>query len=139
MNRDQSMSLQAKGFFGSLFDFSFKSLIAAKVIRVLYVLWMLVLALSTIGFVIAAFEINAGFGAVALLFLGPLYFFFWLIVGRVLLELIMAIFAIQQNTDRISPVAWPPSVQAHSEIPAPAQNGGAESVNAVRQDASPAN
>jgi Domain of unknown function (DUF4282) len=139
MNYDQATNPQPKGFFASLFDFSFKSLIAAKVIRVLYVLWMVGLALSTIGFVIAAFEANAGLGAVTLLFLGPLYFFFWLIVARVLLELFMAIFAIQRNTDRIAPVGWPSPAQTRSEVAGPSGNGSAESVNTGWHDVAPAN
>lgn len=100
---------QTKGFLASLFDFSFKSLIASRVIRVLYVLWMALLALAAVGLIIAAFEINAAFGAVALLILCPLYFLFNLIIVRVLLELFMAIFAIQENTNRISPMGWPAS------------------------------
>ncbi len=130
---------QTKGFLASLFDFSFKSLIASRVIRVLYVLWMALLALAAVGLIIAAFEINAAFGAVALLILCPLYFLFNLIIVRVLLELFMAIFAIQENTNRISPMGWPPRLRAPSEVPDGLFNSIAENLSAAQPDIAPAN
>jgi Domain of unknown function (DUF4282) len=137
MTQDQTTNHQTKGFLGSLFDFSFKSIIASRVIRVLYVLWMVLLALLTIGVIIAAFEINAAFGAVELLIFGPLSFLFSLIVARVLLELVMAIFAIQENTNRIPPIGSP--LQARFEVPDASSNGIAENVSVGHQDVAPAN
>jgi Domain of unknown function (DUF4282) len=139
MNQDQTTNLQTKGFLGSLFDFSFKSVIASRVIRVMYVLWMVLLALLTIGVIIAAFEINAAFGAVELLIFGPLSFLFSLIVARVLLELVMAIFAIQENTNRIPPIGWPSPLQARFEVPDASCNSVAENVSVGHQDVAPAN
>ena len=48
MTQDHTTTLRTRGFLGSLFDFSFKNLIASKVIRVLYVLWMALLALGAV-------------------------------------------------------------------------------------------
>jgi Domain of unknown function (DUF4282) len=139
MTQDQTTKHQTKGFLASLFDFSFKSLIASRVIRVLYVLWMALLALGTIGLIITAFEINAAFGAVELLIVGPLCFLFNLIFARVLLELIMAIFAIQENTSRISPIGWSSPLQPRSEILNGSFNSMADNVNVGQQDVAPAN
>ena len=139
MTQDHTTNPQTKGFLRSLFDFSFKSLIASRVIRVLYVLWMMLLALAAIGFIITGFEINAALGAVTLLILGPLYFLFNLIFARVLLELVMAIFAIQENTNRISPIGWPSPPQARSEVPDASFNSIAENVSVGQRDVAPAN
>ncbi len=139
MTEDHTTNPQTKGFLRSLFDFSFKSLIASRVIRVLYVLWMLLLALGTIGLIIAGFEINAALGAVTLLILGPLSFLFNLIFVRVLLELVMAIFAIQDNTSRISAIGWPSPLQARSEVADASFNGIAENVRVGQRDVAPAN
>jgi hypothetical protein len=97
-----------KGFFGSLFDISFKNIITPKIIKVLYVLAMIVIGLITVVYIAVAFNANAGLGVVTLLILGPLYFFFSLIWTRVALEFIMAVFAIQENTGRIPPSGWAP-------------------------------
>jgi hypothetical protein len=138
MTQDHTTTLQTKGFLGSLFDFSFKNIIASKVIRVLYVLWMALLALGAVVLIIVAFELNPAFGAVALLILGPFYFLFNLIFARVFLELVMAIFAIQENTNRISPIGWPPPLQAQSELPHAPFDGIADNVSAGQLDVAPA-
>ena len=44
-----------KGFFGSLFDVSFSSLVTTKVIKVLYILSMILIGLMALIFVGAAF------------------------------------------------------------------------------------
>ncbi|MGA3220445.1 MAG: DUF4282 domain-containing protein [Acidimicrobiales bacterium] len=109
MSLGQAPNMQ-KGFFGSLFDISFKSIITPRIIKVLYVLAMIFIALITIVYIVVAFNANAALGAVTLLILGPLYFFFSLIWTRVALEFIMAVFAIQENTGRIPPSGWGPPV-----------------------------
>ncbi|HTT89361.1 MAG TPA: DUF4282 domain-containing protein [Acidimicrobiales bacterium] len=139
MTQSQTTNLQTKGFLGSLFDFSFKSLIGSRVIRVLYVLWMALLALGAIVLIIGAFEVNPAFGAVALLILGPVYFLFNLIVARVLLELVMAIFAIQENTNRISSIGWPLPLQPRSEVGHSPFNDMAGKGSVGQQDVAPAN
>jgi Domain of unknown function (DUF4282) len=139
MTDNHTTNPQTKGFLRSLFDFSFKSLIAGRVIRVLYVLWMMLLALAAIALIIAGFEINAALGAITLLILGPLYFLFNLTFTRVLLELVMAILAIQENTNRISPIGWPSLPQARSEVPNAPLNSVAENVSVGQRDVAPAN
>jgi hypothetical protein len=139
MTEDYTTNPQTKGFLRSLFDFSFKSLISSRVIRVLYVLWMILLAFGAIGFIIAGFEINAALGALTLLILGPLSFLFNLIFVRVLLELVMAIFAIQENTSRTSAIGWPSPLVARPEIADASFNGVAENVSVGHRDVAPAN
>lgn len=88
---------QEKGFFGSLFDLSFQSLIATRVIKVLYVLSLTVIGLTAIAFAIAAFSRSAALGAFTLLVLAPLVSLLYVIYTRVILELFMAVFRIVEN------------------------------------------
>ena len=88
---------QEKGFFGSLFDLSFQSLIATKVIKVLYVLSLTAIGLTAIVFAIAAFSRSAVLGAFTLLVLAPLVSLVYAIYTRVILELFMAVFRIVEN------------------------------------------
>lgn len=93
---------QVKGFFGSLFDFSFQSFITGRLIRVLYVLALIGLALWTLGWLVGALASQDG----TLIFLGligaPLAFLFGLIYVRVLLELIIVIFRIGDDVSKIA-------------------------------------
>ena len=89
--------MQQKGFFGSLFDVSFKSLAMTKIIRVLYILILIAFAFALLGIVISA--ANAGGGeAVAILVLGPLLLLLYLMYIRLALEALIVIFNIGQNS-----------------------------------------
>jgi hypothetical protein len=94
--------MHAKGFFASLFDYSFSAFITSRVIRVLYILTTIILALWTLVFVLAAFRSSTGLGIAALLVGGPLFFVFTMIYARVVLELIMVIFRIHEDVDDIN-------------------------------------
>jgi hypothetical protein len=93
---------EVKGFFGSLFDFSFRSFITGRLIRVLYVLAMIGLALWTLGWLASALVSQDG-GLIVLGLVGaPLAFLFGLIYIRVLLELIIVIFRIGDDVRSIA-------------------------------------
>lgn len=85
-------------FLHPLFDFSFNQFITSKVVKFLYGLSILAAALMAILFVIFGFNISIGFGVFALLIGAPLIFLLTLIYSRVLLETIIAIFRIAENT-----------------------------------------
>ena len=93
---------QPRGFFGSLFDFSFNSFVTSKIIGVLYVISVVLLALFSILWIVAAFNQSAVFGAVTLLILAPLFFLLSVIYIRVLLELAIVLFRILENTTEIA-------------------------------------
>jgi len=86
-----------KGFFTSLFDISFKSFITTRVISVLYVLVMVALGIGAIVFVAAGFAQNSATGVVFLI-LSPIGFIFYLLYVRVLLEVVVILFRIHDNT-----------------------------------------
>jgi Domain of unknown function (DUF4282) len=92
---------QEKGFFGSLFDFSFSDFITIKIIKFLYMLGMIIAALAAIGVIVAGFgkSIMAGIGA---LIISPVIFLLYIIMFRVWLEIIIVVFRIADNTGKMA-------------------------------------
>ncbi len=100
----QSSAL-AKGFFAGLFDFTFETFVALKVIKVLYGIFLLALALGILGgigaAIIAIFQGNIlqGLGMLILLPIGAIVY---LVMGRVYFELIIVAFKIAEDADEIA-------------------------------------
>jgi hypothetical protein len=94
--------MEAKGFFQSLFDYSFSSFIAARIIKVLYVLTTIIVALDTLALILFMFKVSSALGIFALLILGPLFFVITMIYVRVILELLMVIFRIHADVREIN-------------------------------------
>src|SRR5688572_26197209 len=96
---------QGKGFIGSLFDLSFSSFVTVRLVKVLYVLTLVLLAVAYVGIAIAIFAgndeqavsigadgtiqsedsggSNVLLGVLWLLILGPLMIFFYTLLYRV--------------------------------------------------------
>jgi Domain of unknown function (DUF4282) len=92
-----------KGFFGSLFDFSFKSFVTPKIIKVLYVLFTIWTALVALILVIVGFRTGGMAGGLFMLIIVvPIYVLLTLGVWRVVLEAFMVIFRIYEETRKIS-------------------------------------
>ena len=94
-------SLTQRGFFASLFDFSFTSLITTKIIKVLYVISVIFIGLFSLAFVFYAFHVSPTLGLVVLIIVAPLEALFWLIYTRVIMELFIALFRIAENTSEL--------------------------------------
>jgi hypothetical protein len=90
-----------RGFFESLMDTRFDSLITPKLIRFLYVVSMIVLAVGVLFLVVASFTNGVGSGIVALI-LAPLGALIYLIVIRLWLELIVVTFKIRDAADQVA-------------------------------------
>lgn len=95
----------SKGFFAGLFDFTFENLVALKVIKVLYGLFLLALALGILGGLgtsvisVVNGQVLAGLGMLVLLPIGALLY---LILGRVYFELIIVAFKMAEDLDEIA-------------------------------------
>lgn len=89
-----------KGFFASLFDFSFRSYVGPSLIKVLYVLIMVLLAVVWLGFIIGGFNNGPGSGVLALV-LGGIGFVVYLAFSRIGLELCMALFRITEDVQAL--------------------------------------
>ena len=88
-----------KGFFGSLFDFSFDNFIATKLVKFLYVLTLILLSVAAIIYLIAglvALGNGSGYGLL-LIVLAPVVWLFGLVVARLYLELVIVMFKISED------------------------------------------
>ncbi|MDX6623698.1 MAG: hypothetical protein QOE75_1630 [Solirubrobacterales bacterium] len=89
------------GFLESLMDTRFNQLITPKLIRFLYIVSMILLALGALAVIISAFTNSAGSGILALI-LAPVGALIYLIVVRLWLELIIVTFKIREAADSIA-------------------------------------
>lgn len=87
----------SKGFIGSLFDFGFNSFVTPTVVKVLYVLIMIVLGLTGLGFAVGAFALNKVLGIFVLIVVAPLMFLIFLALYRIMLEFFIVIFRIAED------------------------------------------
>jgi Domain of unknown function (DUF4282) len=90
-------SASSKGFFGSLFDVSFDSFVTPTIIKIVYILAMIGVGLSTLIIAIDGFRYLGVYGFIVLLIVCPLFFFFSLLLTRIYMELIMVIFRLAQD------------------------------------------
>ena len=92
--------MEDKGFFGSLFDFSFESFVFPKVISFIYGVIVVLLAISYLGLIVFAFGQGtaAGMGAIIL---GPVVLILYLIMVRAWMEIAIVMFRIYDNTGKI--------------------------------------
>ena len=96
-----SASLEYKGFFAALFDFSFTSFLTLKFLKVIYALLVAFTLLFGLLFLIFGLS-RGGAGAVLSLFLVPLVTFLCLLLARVLTEGLALFFRIGENTSIIA-------------------------------------
>jgi Domain of unknown function (DUF4282) len=89
------------GFFESLMDTRFDNLITPKLIRFLYVVSMVVLAIGAILVIVTAFGDEVGSGVIALI-LAPLGALLYLIVVRLWLELVVVAFKIREAAEEVA-------------------------------------
>jgi hypothetical protein len=86
---------------GALFDFSFTRFITLSIIKILYILGIVLIALGWLAIVISGLSQGFGPGLVALI-IGTLAALVYLIFFRISLELIVVIFRIGENTTKIA-------------------------------------
>lgn len=87
---------QAKGFFGALFDFSFNHFITPSIIRALYVLGLIGIALSYLVFIVFWFQVGAVSGLISLL-LGMIMSIVWVALWRVTLEFFLSVVRMSED------------------------------------------
>jgi hypothetical protein len=91
-----------KGFIGSLFDFSFTSLVTPKIIRVLYILFTIWTALIGLSILVIGFKTGGVAGGLfVLIIVEPIFVLLTLGIYRVVLELFMVVFRIYEETKQI--------------------------------------
>lgn len=82
----------------SLFDLSFTRFVSPSIAKFAYILIMVLIALSYVSLVFAAFQFNAAFGLFTLVLFGPLVSLIYLVLARVGLEALIATIRTAENT-----------------------------------------
>ncbi len=103
--------MDPKGFFASLFDFSFSSFVTTKIIKVLYILAIIGAGIGALFVLFTGFASGRFFGVLFSFVLAPLYFVLGVILARVWLEIVIVLFRIAENTQKLAD-GKPPAPQA---------------------------
>ncbi|MCD4774685.1 MAG: DUF4282 domain-containing protein [Candidatus Aegiribacteria sp.] len=90
-----------KGFFGSLFDFSFENFVFPRIIKVLYAIAVVFVCVAYLGGVVYAFQMDMMYGIGAIV-LGPIAMILYLTIIRVWMEIAIVLFRIYDNTNVIA-------------------------------------
>jgi hypothetical protein len=81
-----------------LFDLSFTRFVSPGLVKFVYILVMVLLALGYVGLVIAGFQYGVAFGWFVLVLFGPLVSLIYLVLARVGLEVLIATIRTAENT-----------------------------------------
>lgn len=115
-------SMEAKGFFPALFDFSFTSFITLKFLKVIYAIIVCVVLLAGLVFLVAGLSQGGG-TAVASIIFAPLFTLLYLVFTRISMEVIAIFFRIGENTTimaaNLTGQAPPPPTPGYGSYPPP--------------------
>ncbi len=89
--------MDSKGFFESLFDFSFTSFITTRIISVVYGLLIAAGALAALSIIIGALQSGA-LPILLAIIAAPFVFLLYVVIARVYCEVIIVLFKIADNT-----------------------------------------
>lgn len=92
---------EEKGFWSSIFDFSFKSLAIPKLVPVLYIIVVVIIILIALFYVVIAFAHNIFLEILVLVVGAPIIFFLYTFSTRLCLETIMLIYLIREDLTKI--------------------------------------
>lgn len=92
-----------KGFIGCLFDFSFTNFVTEKIIKILYVLAIVFSVLSGLAMLASGFNAMKYSAAAGMfqIILAPVVTFLAIVWSRIMLELVIVIFKIADNTTKM--------------------------------------
>ncbi len=91
---------ETRALFALLFDFSFKRFLTPKLVRVLYSLSLLAAVLSALTWMGSGFRQGVMQGLFTLV-TGPVAFFIYVLIARVLMEVVLAIFRIAERMENL--------------------------------------
>lgn len=93
-----SEELPQRSFFSALMDTQFNTLITPSLVRFVYIIAMVLIAIGMLVAIIAGFAESAGTG-ILLLIIAPIIALFYLIVTRLWLELVVVLFKVRDATE----------------------------------------
>lgn len=107
MEAESRVKNEVKGTVGALFDLSFTEFVTIRVIRVLFIIGVVLSAVSAIGMIVSGFDIGTGAGVLALL-LSPVVFILPVLLVRIWCEMIIVVFRIAENSGKLVAQVRPP-------------------------------
>ncbi|MCL5047200.1 MAG: DUF4282 domain-containing protein [Firmicutes bacterium] len=93
--------LDYKGFFRSLYDFKFNSLITTKIIKVLYALVTVLYSIGALAFFVILLS-KGGVDIIVGIIVIPLLYIIYLAFARVSFEILIVLFRIAEDVRRIA-------------------------------------
>ncbi len=91
---------EPKGFFTTLFDFSFAEFIVPKIVRILFGIGILGAAILALAVIVNGFHAGILAGLLMII-LSPVFFVIGVILVRVYLEVVLVLFRIADNTTKM--------------------------------------
>lgn len=92
--------MEQKATLGDIFDLTFTKFVTPIVVKIAFIVVMVMAGLVWLMVIVAGFSSSFGAGLGAIVF-GGLGFLMAVLLYRIMFELVMVIFAIKQNTDRL--------------------------------------
>ncbi|MGB9357090.1 MAG: DUF4282 domain-containing protein [Acidimicrobiia bacterium] len=92
--------MEQKANLGDIFDLTFTKFVTPIVVKIAFIVVMVMAGLAWLLFIIGGFSSSFGAGLAGIVF-GGLAFLMAVLLYRIMFELVMVIFAIKQNTDRL--------------------------------------
>ncbi len=98
-----SPSQQGKGFLGALFDLSFSTFVTPMIIKVVYVVGLVLIALATVVFAVSGFFGDSPALGIVTLVLAPIIGLLYLAFFRMMCEFYLAITRMSEDINRRLP------------------------------------
>ena len=92
--------MEEKATLADVFDFSFTKFVTPIVVKIAFIVMLVLGGSMWLVMIIGGFASSFGAGLGGLIF-GGLFFLMFVLVYRIMFELVMVIFAIKKNTDRL--------------------------------------
>lgn len=92
--------MEQKGFFATLFDLSFSQFITTRIIKVLFVIAIILSGIAALALLIGGIA-GGGGGAFLSIIVAPILFLLCVLMARIWLELILILFRISDNIDKL--------------------------------------
>lgn len=91
---------QVRAMMSILTDLSFKRFVTPRLIRLLYLISLIGAVLAALAWMVKGFSVSIAYGCFTFI-TGPVAFFIYMLTARVMLEFMLAVFRIAENTEKL--------------------------------------
>ena len=92
--------VEVRLMFSILTDLSFRQFVTPRLVRLIYCISLIGAALSAVAWMVSGFQTSVFYGLFTIA-TGPLAFFIYMLTARVVLEFMLAVFRIAENTEKL--------------------------------------